>query len=118
MKTIKLVIDYLNTSERTKLLIRQKFMVLTILDTGIRRNELRNLTLSDLDLDNNKIRLKYTKTKKNRTVFISDTTRAAIEDYIDAYKPVKYLFEEGGILLPAYRLQKDMVLLKRKPHYP
>jgi len=118
MKTIKLVIDYFRDAERSKLLIRQNFIVLTILDTGIRRNELRNLTVTDLDLDNNKIRLKYTKTKKNRTVFISDKTKSVIHEYLDVYKPIKYLFEKDGTLLPADRLQKDMMLLKKKLNFP
>ena len=118
MKTIKLVIDYFRDAERSKLLIRQNFIVLTILDTGIRRNELRNLTVSDLDLDNNKIRLKYTKTKKNRTVFISDKTKSVIHEYLDVYKPIKYLFEKDGTLVQAFRLQKDMMLLKKKLNIP
>ncbi|XMB67735.1 tyrosine-type recombinase/integrase [Mycoplasmatota bacterium zrk1] len=117
-KVIKQLFNYFNTAQTSKLLLRQKVMILLILDTGMRRNELRNLKVSDIDLETNNIRLKFTKTNKNRTVFISEPTNDAITDYLSVWDPSTYLLEEKGEITNPNHLQNDLRKLKRKLGLP
>ncbi len=52
--------------------IRDKAVITLLAKTGIRRHELVELDISDLDLIENKIRLKPTAKRTNRTVFFDD----------------------------------------------
>ncbi len=52
--------------------IRDKAVIALLAKTGIRRNELVTLDISDVDLIENKIRLKPTAKRTNRTVFFDD----------------------------------------------
>ncbi len=52
--------------------VRDKAVITLLAKTGIRRNELVTLDLSDLDLIDNRIRLKPTAKRTNRTVFFDD----------------------------------------------
>ena len=52
--------------------IRDKAIITLLAKTGIRRNELITLDVSDVDLIENRIRLKPTAKRTNRTVFIDD----------------------------------------------
>jgi integrase/recombinase XerD len=52
--------------------IRNKAIITLLAKTGIRRNELISLDVSDLDFIENRIRLKPTAKRTNRTVFIDD----------------------------------------------
>lgn len=54
--------------------IRDKAIVTLLAKTGIRRNELISLDVSDVDLVDQKIRLKPTAKRTNRTVFFDDET--------------------------------------------
>ena len=52
--------------------IRDKAVITLLAKTGIRRNELVTLDISDVDLIENRIRLKPTAKRTNRTVFFDD----------------------------------------------
>jgi integrase/recombinase XerD len=52
--------------------VRDKALIALLAKTGIRRNELVTLDVSDVDLIENKIRLKPTAKRTNRTVFFDD----------------------------------------------
>lgn len=52
--------------------IRDKAILTLLAKTGIRRNELGSLDISDVDLVEQKIRLKHTPKRTNRTVFFDD----------------------------------------------
>lgn len=52
--------------------IRDKAILTLLAKTGIRRNELASLDISDVDLVEQKIRLKHTPKRTNRTVFFDD----------------------------------------------
>jgi integrase/recombinase XerD len=52
--------------------IRDKAIIALLAKTGIRRNELISLDVTDVDLVENKIRLKPTAKRNNRTVFFDD----------------------------------------------
>jgi len=52
--------------------IRDKAIIVLLAKTGMRRNELITLDVSDVDLTENRIRLKPTGKRSNRTLFIDD----------------------------------------------
>ena len=54
--------------------IRDKAIITLLAKTGIRRNELISLDVSDVDFVEPKIRLKPTAKRTNRTVFFDDET--------------------------------------------
>lgn len=60
-------------------------------DTGARYNEIRNILISDINLENNSILLRLTKTHEMRTVYITPTTKELIEKFIQDVKPKDYL---------------------------
>lgn len=64
---------------------RDYAIVATFLFTGIRREELTNITLSDVDLKNDTI-LIHGKGNKQRKVYINDTLHAVLSEYIKVYR--------------------------------
>lgn len=62
--------------------LREKIVVLTMLATGIRRNECSSLDLGDLDLPNSTIRVKKVKKRSNCVVFIDDPTRLVMKKWV------------------------------------
>lgn len=60
---------------------RNKAIILTLLDTGVRASELCNMQMSDVDLRNKQISVKG-KGKKKRTVEISGRTVQVISQYL------------------------------------
>lgn len=115
-KTLKTIFNYLNNANRTKSNLRLKAMIYVLLDTGVRRNELRNILLKDVDLNSKTIYLRYTKTKKNRTLLFSEITSAVLSDYIEFVGPQTYLLESftTGERIELLRYDHIMHKLKRK----
>ncbi len=82
--------------------IRDKAVITLLAKTGIRRNELVTLDISDVDLIENKIRLKPTAKRTNRTVFFDDECSFILRRWLairqDANKkniPALFLNAEG-----------------------
>ena len=82
--------------------IRDKAVITLLAKTGIRRNELVTLDTSDVDLIENKIRLKPTAKRTNRTVFFDDECSFILRRWLairqDANKkniPALFLNAEG-----------------------
>jgi site-specific recombinase XerD len=90
--------DYLNLTEAKQLLsylkdlkwmyplesIRNYCMFATFLFTGVRLNELLSLTLDDIDLENQTLRVVLGKMQKSRLIPIADQLRPIIADYLVA----------------------------------
>ena len=74
--------------------IRTRLIVLLLLATGVRRKELVNIKLENIDLESNSIVLETTKTKILRTCFIPDELNTLILEYIKEKQPQYYLFEK------------------------
>lgn len=74
--------------------LKQRLIFLLLLTTGIRRNELINIKIANIDFKNNRIFLDFTKTHKARYCFMSDTLKRLIIDYLNETKHNKttYLF--------------------------
>jgi integrase/recombinase XerC len=62
--------------------MRDRPMVLTLLDTGVRCSELVQLHLDDLDLPGGRIRVLHGKGNKQRVVPVAGTCRAVLERYL------------------------------------
>jgi integrase/recombinase XerD len=60
---------------------RNYLLVKMFLETGMRMTELRNVRIQDLDLENNLIHLKLTKTKSERYVCFTEETKLRLESY-------------------------------------
>lgn len=77
-------------------------IVSVLLATGVRRTELINIKLSNLNLNDNSIFLETTKTGNIRYVFFNDDVKETIKFYLAKYNPNFYLFEtdEGKMYNP------------------
>jgi len=62
--------------------LRDRAIILTLMDTGVRASELVAMSLQDLDLRDGKIIIRKGKGRKFRVVFISKKTRQAIHLYL------------------------------------
>ena len=61
--------------------------------SGLRRGELVNLQLQDINIDRRQVFVRGGKGKKDRTTILSDRMVSALVKYLDLYKPQKWLFE-------------------------
>ena len=94
LKTIKSLPKVLSVNEVSKLLdievtdrysMRNKAMLELMYSSGLRVSELINLTLNDVDLTNDIIRI-YGKGSKERIVPIGDYASMALDKYINEYR--------------------------------
>ncbi len=79
--------------------VRDKAVITLLAKTGIRRNELITLDVSDVDLIENAIRLKPTAKRTNRTVFFDDECAYLLRRWLkvreDSSNPALFLNMEG-----------------------
>lgn len=73
--------------------IINKAVIGLLIDTGMRKNEVLNLELRDLDFDRNMIQIRNGKRRKDRYVPFSATMQKVIRVYLKYYHPQTYLFE-------------------------
>lgn len=78
--------------------LKHRAILSTIYSGGLRRGELLNLRIRDMDSDRMLIHIKAGKGKKDRCVMRSDRLLERIRNYWHAYRPKAYLFEgqQGG----------------------
>lgn len=79
-------LPFLNSSQITQLLevcdVQEKAIILLIVDSGLRRQEVCNLKIGDVQIENGMIRVIQSKGNKDRIVFIGQATINAILDYL------------------------------------
>ncbi len=73
--------------------LKHKAMLVLIYSAGLRRSELLNLGLTDIDSDRMQIHIKQSKGKKDRMVPLSPLALDILRQYYSRYKPKQYLFE-------------------------
>ncbi len=61
---------------------RDRAILLFLLDTGVRHQELTNLTVGQLDLMNGEAKVVWGKGRKDRTVFVGERTGQALVNYL------------------------------------
>jgi integrase/recombinase XerD len=79
----------LNATRNTK----HKLLLWMIYSCGLRRSEITNILLTDLDRDRDILHIREGKGRVDRIVPVSSKVWEKLDDYIDGYRPVKYLFE-------------------------
>lgn len=73
--------------------IKHKAMLSLIYSCGLRRSELLNLKLNDIDSKRGLVIIRYAKGKKDRITPLSEKILELLRDYYIAYKPKLWLFE-------------------------
>jgi site-specific recombinase XerD len=76
--------------------IKHKSILMLIYSAGLRRSELLNLHISDIDSERMVINIRGAKGKKDRISLLSGNMLNMLRDYYKKFKPVKYLFEGPG----------------------
>jgi integrase/recombinase XerD len=72
---------------------KHRVMLSLLYACGLRRSELINLTLSDIERSRRLLRIRQSKGYKDRVVPVSDRTIEMIDTYMIHYKPQKFVFE-------------------------
>jgi integrase/recombinase XerD len=73
--------------------LKHKTMLSLIYSCGLRRSELLNLKLTQIDWNRNLLIIKQSKGRKDRIVPLSYKTGVLVNDYLEAYKPNEWVFE-------------------------
>jgi integrase/recombinase XerD len=73
--------------------IREKVMFGFTYDIGLRISELRNLLISDVDIDRCQVHVRQSKNKRDRYISMSPHAARGIKKHLALNKPKDYLFE-------------------------
>ena len=73
--------------------LKHQCVMAMLYSAGLRRGELTNLRLEDVNLDREQIFVRGGKGKKDRTTILSDRMRNALVKYYELYKPSHWVFE-------------------------
>lgn len=73
--------------------LKHKCIVAVLYSAGLRRGELLNLRIKDIDFDKKIIFVRNGKGKKDRTTILAESTGMALTSYLREYKPNYWLFE-------------------------
>ncbi len=92
--------------------LKHKLIIAIGYSAGLRRKEIQNLKLTDIDLKNNRLFIKNSKGKKDRYSLFSKHLHTLLKDYINKERPKVYLFEgkKPGI---QYSATSMAIVLKR-----
>lgn len=66
--------------------VRNRAMILLLLDTGIRASELNRLEIQDLDLTSHRLHIRHGKGRKQRVASFGPTVATSLSHYIDTYR--------------------------------
>jgi site-specific recombinase XerD len=77
--------------------IKHKALISLAYSSGMRREEVRNLLITDIDSETMRIKVKRGKGKKDRYTILSQTTLELLRIYYREYLPGHYLFEPAGV---------------------
>lgn len=125
-QVIEKVFNHLRSRFKYKESLRNLVLFKLLLDSGLRINEALNLRIRDISIESNTIHVKITKTKRERYVFFTDSTRKLIlrllsthniKDYIFiSYKANKRLCVDN-VQNICFRLEKSLKLSETiRPH--
>jgi len=79
----------LNATRNTK----HKLLLWIIYSCGLRRSEVTNIRLTDLDRDRSILHIREGKGRVDRIVPVSKKVWEKLDEYVDGFHPAKYLFE-------------------------
>ncbi len=109
--------DYFSQQEISAMLdatenIKHRLVIAICYSGGLRRQELQNLKLEDVDLKRNRLFIKDSKGKKDRYTLFSRHLHAMYKAYLEKEKPLKYVFE-GAVPGKKYSYTSMSNLLKK-----
>jgi site-specific recombinase XerD len=110
----------LNNDELQKILsgivnIKHRCIISLIFSAGLRRHELINMRLQDIDTERRVINIHKGKGNKDRISILADTTARYIHEYIIQYEPKYWLFEgRSGEQYSAESIWKIFNQLKKR----
>ena len=85
------------TDEAKKYLMRDRFVILLLYNTGLRISELAKLRVSDIDLDNRILHVNKGKGGKSRTIPLNNTLIREYQEYVEVHAPKQYvIFNKQG----------------------
>ena len=90
--------------------LKHKCIVSLLYSSGIRRNELINLKITDIDSKRMLILIEAAKGKKDRYTLLSNTLLKDLRDYYKQWKPESYIFE--GVYGKQYSAQSVGQIVK------
>jgi site-specific recombinase XerD len=90
--------DYFTQEELASMInylsnVKHKLLISIGYCGGLRRSELRDLKVRDIDLKKNRVFIKAAKGKKDRYTVFANNLKGMLQDYLNEYKPKVYLFE-------------------------
>ena len=105
--------------------IKHRCVVELLYSSGLRRSELLNLKLSDVDSKRMLIRVEDSKGNKDRLTLLSKTTLNDLRVYFKEYRPKTYLFEgkngkkysaQSVLKIVTYAAEKARISARVTPH--
>ena len=108
--------EIISENELMKLLrattnIKHKTIITILYSSGIRRGELINLRIRDIDFDKKIIFVRAAKGKKDRTTILADNAIVILNKYLTLYKPNYWLIE--GINRKQYSATSISLVIKK-----
>jgi integrase/recombinase XerD len=73
--------------------LKHKCILQLIYSAGLRLGEVTRLKVRDVDMDNNLIKVKCAKGKKDRITMLSSKVKITLVEYLEQYRPDYWLFE-------------------------
>lgn len=101
------IIDMLATVKNLK----HKAIIGTIYSSGLRRSELINLRIQDVEFSRCMVFIRGGKGKKDRTTVLSDSWSVILKQYLEDYKPNYWFYE--GINRKRYSASSIVKIVKR-----
>jgi site-specific recombinase XerD len=94
---------FLSKEDMTRLLkatdnLKHQCILQLVYSSGLRLGELTRLKVNDLDFNNNIVKIKCAKGKKDRISLLSEKVKTKLKIYFEEYRPSYWLFEgqDGG----------------------
>ncbi len=73
--------------------LKHRTLLMLVYASGLRVSEVVKLKVSDIDSDRMLLNIKGAKGRKDRCTMLSHTALETLDEYLEKYKPVKWLFE-------------------------
>jgi site-specific recombinase XerD len=92
--------DYFTQEELASMInylsnVKHKLLISIGYCGGLRRSELQNLRLEDIDVKKNRLFIRRAKGRKDRYTVLSNNIKGILADYFKEYHPKVYLFESN-----------------------
>ncbi len=123
---LKKLLEYLDTlDESNPILLTEKIIIYLFFETGIRRNEILNIKISNICLDEQFILLTETKTKDERVIYFTPRLFKLLSKYLDINNDHIYLlwnyrtnkrFTGDNLRRLFEKIKRETKIVKLHPH--